>query len=82
MAAAVEGNVTITEGPKVDKDAEARKGIITRAYSEIGGVPKNHLKTNAFRVGPNAWRVNVYVEVPGECFIKMARIEHSLYIKD
>ena len=82
MAAAIEGDVTITEGKKLDRDAETRKTIITRAYSEIGGVPKNHIKTNAFRVSPSAWRVNVYIEVPTECFIKSAKIEHSLYIKE
>ncbi len=82
MAAAIEGDVTITDGKKIDRDIEARKNVITRAYSEIGGIPKNHLKTNAFRVSPSAWRVNVYVEVPTECFIKSAKIEHSLYIKE
>lgn len=46
MAAAIEGDVTITDGKKIDRDIEARKNVITRAYSEIGGIPKNHLKTS------------------------------------
>lgn len=77
MAAAVYGDVTISEA----KPDDERKRVIARAYSEIGGIPPNHIKTNAFKVG-SAWRINIYTEVPSECFIKSARIEHSFYYKD
>lgn len=73
----------VAEKPVVEVPEDTDKhAMICRAYSEIGGRPKNHLKTNAFKVGPSAWRVNIYVEVPSECFIKSARIEHSFYFKD
>lgn len=77
MPAVAEKPVEVSEGDKIDQHV-----VICRAYEKIGGRPKNHLKTNAFKVGLTAWRVNIYVEVPSECFIKSARIEHSFYFKD
>lgn len=71
----------VPEGVKIDRDADEKNKIIRRAYSEIGGIPKNHVKTNACRVG-TAWRVNIYVEVPSENFVKSSKIEHSFYYKD
>jgi hypothetical protein len=81
MAAAVEDNITITDGVKIDTDKMDHDNIIRRAYSEIGGVPKNHLKTTATKVGATAWRVNIYVAVPTDSFVKSAEIQHSFYFK-
>jgi len=85
MAAAIDDGITITDGGKkdvVDPDKIARGKIICRVIDQIGGIPKNLLKTTAIRVGATAWRVNVYVEVETDSFVKTARIEHSVYVKE
>ena len=48
MAAMIDDGITITDGGKkdvVDPDKIARGKIICRAFDQIGGIPKNLLKT-------------------------------------